>query len=110
MSLPEEPTLLQTALFHSRYTEDAGRAWAFLVFSGLLDSASYAAFSDAVARALDDVAGLADALLDHATRRAELLDVDEGCARRLWQYFEVGQTLEPDAEDEGTQPGVVVEP
>lgn len=109
MSLPEEPTLLQTALTHSRYTEDAERAWAFLVFAGLVESSAHASFLGAVAEKLDDVVGLADSLLDHATRRAELLDVDQSCAARLWQYFEVGQTLEPDAEEEGTQPGVIAE-
>lgn len=107
MSLPEEPTLLQTALTHSRYTEDAERAWAFLVFAGLVERSAHAAFVSAVAEKLDDVMGLSDSLLDHATRRAEMLDVDQGCARKLWEYFQVGQTLVPEHEEEGTQPGIL---
>ena len=50
---------------------------------------------------------LADALLDFATRRAELVDLREALATRLWQYFQVGQSLEPEF-DEGTQPGLTL--
>jgi hypothetical protein len=51
-------------------------------------------------------------LLEFATRRAELVDAGAATAKRLWQYFEVGQSLEPektiDEIEEGTQPGVNV--
>ena len=111
MQLPDEPTLLQTVLVNSPLPEDAERTWAFLLFCGLLDSKKHDDFMHLAGTKADDVLALADELLDFATQRAELLDVDQALALRLWQYFQVGQSLEPEARpagplDEGTQPGM----
>ena len=90
--------------------DDAERAWAFLIFSGLLETKTHAEFIRIVAEQDGDLVKLGEALLELATKRAELIDPNGETARRLWQYFEVGQSLEPatvrDASDEGTQPGV----
>ena len=111
MQLPPEPTLLQTVLVTSPLKEDPERAWAFLLFCGLMDSKSHADFIRLAGEHTDDVVALSDGLLDFATQRAELLDEQQSLALRLWQYFQVGQSLEPEpvlgAEtDEGTQPGI----
>jgi hypothetical protein len=105
------PTLLQTVLVNSQLKEDAERAWAFLLFCGLMDSKAHPDFIRLAGEKGDDVVALSDSLLDFATQRAELLDVEQTLAQRLWQYFQVGQSLEPErtlgAEiDEGTQPGI----
>lgn len=105
MQLPEEPTLLQTVLVTAPL-EDVERAWAFTLFCGLLESTAHDDFIRLATDKLDDPVGLADALLDFATRRAELVDLKQVLAARLWQYFQVGQSLEPEL-DEGTQPGLV---
>lgn len=113
MQLPREPTLLQTALVTSPLPEDAELAWAFLLFCGLLDSTGHDEFVRLAAEK-GDVVELSDVLLDLATPRAELLDVDQVLAARLWQYFQVGRSLAPErslgdeADDEGTQPGISV--
>ncbi len=112
MQLPDEPTLLQTTLVTSPLKEDTERAWAFLIFCGLMDSKAHGDFIRLAGEAGDDVVALSDSLLDFATQRAELLDVGQRLAKRLWQYFEVGQSLAPEREigandlDEGTQPGI----
>ncbi|MGV3619829.1 MAG: hypothetical protein ACO1OB_03370 [Archangium sp.] len=103
MQLPDDPTLLQTVLATSPLSE-VERTWAFLVFCGLVEPASHDEFIRLAAEHTDPLQ-LADALLDLATRRAELLDKREALAQRLWQYFQVGQSLEPERE-EGTQPGI----
>lgn len=112
MQLPREPTLLQTALVTSPLPEDVELAWAFLLFCGLLDSTGHDEFVRLAAEK-GDVVELSDVLLDLATPRAELLDVDQVLAARLWQYFQVGRSLEPEPHlgegpDEGTQPGISV--
>lgn len=104
MSLPDDPTLLQTALVHAPLSEDVERAWAFMIFCGLLETTAHEDFVR-LANEKHDVVTLADALLDFATRRAELVDKSQIFARRLWQYFQVGQSLEPEF-DEGTQPSL----
>ncbi|MFO0598795.1 MAG: hypothetical protein U0228_26045 [Myxococcaceae bacterium] len=111
MSSIDEATLLQTALMVSPATQDPERAWAFLIFCGLLETSAHADFIRLAAEKKDHLRALADALLDHATRRSELVDPGHRLARRLWEYFQVGQSLEPEAQlgaeiDEGTQPGV----
>ena len=107
MQLPDEPTLLQTVLLNSPLAEDLERSWAFLLFCGLLESTAHGEFLRLSAEKTDPLE-LADALLDFATRRAELVDIKQVLAGRLWQYFQVGQSLEPEPElDEGTQPGLV---
>lgn len=111
MQLPPEPTLLQTSLVTSPLTEDVELAWAFQLFCGLLESRAHADFLRAATEKAGDVVALSDALLDFATPRAELLDTDAVLAQRLWQYFQVGRSLEPDRAlgedaDEGTQPGI----
>lgn len=103
MQLPDDPTLLQTVLASSPLGE-VERTWAFLVFCGLLEPSAHDEFVR-LANDITDPVELADALLDVATRRAELLDKREELAQRLWQYFQVGQSLEPER-DEGTQPGI----
>lgn len=110
MQLPSEPTLLQTALVTSPLKDDVERAWAFLLFCGLIESKAHGDFIRLADESGDDVVALSDALLDFVTQRAELLDVEQVLAQRLWQYFQVGQSLEPEARlgevDEGTQPGI----
>lgn len=107
MELPDEPTLLQTVLVHAPLAEDVERAWAFLVFCGLLESKAHGDFVRLAAEKAGDALALAEALLDVATRRAELVDTKQELAERLWQYFQVGQSLEPER-DEGTQPGLTL--
>ena len=107
MQLPDEPTLLQTVLVHAPLAEDVERAWAFVIFCGLLEPAKHAEFIRLVGEKSGDVLALADSLLDFATRRAELVDIKQQLAGRLWQYFQVGQSLEPEL-DEGTQPGLTL--
>lgn len=107
MELPEEPTLLQTVLVNAPLKEDLERSWAFLLFCGLVESTSHAEFIRLATEKSGDVLALADSLLDLATRRAELVDHKQALAARLWQYFQVGQSLEPEL-DEGTQPGLTV--
>lgn len=107
MQLPDEPTLLQTVLVSSPLAEDVERAWAFTLFCGLLESSAHADFVRLAREKSADVLALADALLDSATRRAELVDRNQVLAQRLWTYFQVGQSLEPEP-DEGTQPGLTV--
>jgi hypothetical protein len=103
MQLPEEPTLLQTVLVNAPLAEDLERSWAF----GLFESSAHADFVRLAGEKPGDPVALADALLDFATRRAELVDMKQALAARLWQYFQVGQSLEPEL-DEGTQPGLTV--
>lgn len=107
MQLPDEPTLLQTVLAYAPLTQDLERSWAFLVFSGVLETTSHDDFVRLAAPKANDPVSLADDLLDFATRRAETVDRNQELAARLWQYFEVGQTLAPEV-DEGTQPGIEV--
>ena len=107
MELPDEPSLLQTVLVHSHLAEDVERAWAFLLFCGVCESNAHAEFIRLVKEKSGEPLALADALLDFATRRAELVDKAEALAGRLWQYFQVGQSLEPEL-DEGTQPGLTL--
>jgi hypothetical protein len=107
MELPEEPTLLQTVLVNAPLAEDLERSWAFALFCGLFESSAHAEFIKLAGEKSGDVMGLADALLDFATRRSELVDRKSALAARLWQYFQVGQSLEPEL-DEGTQPGLTV--
>jgi hypothetical protein len=113
MQLPDEPTLLQTVLVNAPLSEDVERSWAFLLFCGLLESSGHDDFVRLVGEKAGDAVALADVLLDFATRRAEMVDPNQVLATRLWQYFQVGQSLEPEPElDEGTQPGLAspVEP
>lgn len=105
MDLPDEPTLLQTVLANAPLAEDPQRAWAFMIFCGLLDTTAHADFVRLAGEKAGDPLALADALLDAATARAELVDRRQELALRLWQYFQVGQSLEPERE-EGTNPGV----
>ena len=107
MQLPDEPTLLQTVLVTAPLVEDVERSWAFVVFCGLCESSAHADFVRLAKEKAGDALALADALLDFATRRAELVDKDQALASRLWQYFQVGQSLEPEL-DEGTQPGLTL--
>ncbi|MFZ5441121.1 MAG: hypothetical protein ACOZQL_14020 [Myxococcota bacterium] len=112
MQLPREPTLLQSTLVTSSL-DDVERAWAFQLFCGLLESRAHDEFVRLAGEHRADVVALSDALLDFATQRAELLDVESVLAQRLWQYFQVGQSLLPDRRlgeelDEGTQPGISV--
>lgn len=109
MTLPEEPTLLQTVLVSAPLNDDPERAWAFALFCGLFESSAHADFIRLAKEKPDDAVALAESLLDFATRRAELVDANEALAKRLWQYFQVGQSLEPEL-DEGTQPGLTVPP
>ena len=106
MQLPDEPTLLQTVLVTAPLGEDVERSWAFVVFCGLCESSAHDDFIRLAKEKADPLA-LADALLDFATRRAELVDSNQALASRLWQYFQVGQSLEPEL-DEGTQPGLTL--
>lgn len=105
MELPEEPTLLQTVLVNAPLAEDPERSWAFALFCGLFESSAHADFIRLAQEKSGDVMALADGMLDFATRRAELVDRKQALAARLWQYFQVGQSLEPEP-DEGTQPGL----
>ncbi len=105
MQLPDDPTLLQTALVTAPLAQEVERTWAFLVFCGLLEPSAHDDFVRLAAEHAGNALELADGLLDFATRRAELLDKREDLAQRLWQYFQVGQSLEPERE-EGTQPGI----
>lgn len=105
MQLPEDATLLQTVLVYAPLTQDLERAWAFLVFAGVLETKAHDDFLRLAAPKAADPVSLADDLLDFATRRAETMDQGQELAARLWQYFEIGQTLEPER-DEGTQPGI----
>lgn len=107
MQLPDEPTLLQTVLVNAPLAEDLERSWAFVLFCGLFESSAHADFVRLAGEKAGDPVALADALLDFATRRAELVDLKQALAARLWQYFQVGQSLEPEL-DEGTQPGLTV--
>lgn len=107
MELPDEPTLLQTVLVNAPLKEDLERSWAFALFCGLFESNAHADFIRLAGEKADDVMALADALLDVATARAELVDRKQALATRLWQYFQVGRSLEPEP-DEGTQPGLTV--
>ncbi len=107
MQLPDDPSLLQTVLVHAPLTEDVERSWAFLLFCGVCESTAHADFIRLAKEKPGDPVALADALLDFATRRAELVDLKEALATRLWQYFQVGQSLEPEL-DEGTQPGLTL--
>lgn len=109
MTLPEEPTLLQTVLVSAPLKDDPERAWAFVLFCGLFESSAHDDFIRLAKEKADDAMALADSLLDFVTRRAELVDAKETLAKRLWQYFQVGQSLEPEL-DEGTQPGLTVPP
>ena len=107
MQLPDEPTLLQTVLVTAPLGDDVERAWAFGLFCGLFQSSAHADFVRLAKEKAGDEMALADALLDFATPRAELVDRKQALADRLWQYFQVGQSLEPEP-DEGTQPGLTV--
>jgi hypothetical protein len=107
MELPEEPTLLQTVLVNAPLQEDVERSWAFALFCGLFESSAHAEFIRLAGEKSADALELADALLDLATRRSELVDLKSALAGRLWQYFQVGQSLEPEP-DEGTQPGLTL--
>lgn len=107
MELPDEPTLLQTVLVNAPLKEDVERAWAFALFCGLFESNAHADFVRLASEKSGDVVALSDSLLDFATRRAELVDMKQALATRLWTYFQVGQSLEPEL-DEGTQPGLSV--
>jgi hypothetical protein len=109
MTLPEEPTLLQTVLVNAPLKDDPERTWAFALFCGLFESNAHDDFIRLAKEKADDGIALADSLLDFATRRAEILDAKETLAKRLWTYFQVGQSLEPEL-DEGTQPGLTVPP
>ncbi len=99
MELVEEQTLLQTALQVSPL-HDAELSWAFLVYCGLLETGARDEYLDALAECTPET--LADALLDFASRRAELLDKRGALAARLWEYFQLGRSLQPEAE---TNPG-----
>jgi hypothetical protein len=107
----DESTLLQTCVELCPF-DDAERAWAFLVFCGLIETKAHAEFIRVVVEKDGDLVKLGEALLEFATKRAELVDPGAATARRLWQYFEVGQSLEPEKtlgeNEEGTQPGVNV--
>ncbi len=105
MQFIEEPTLLQTALMNAHLEDDVELAWAFSLFCGLLESNAHEHFVRLATENVNEPLALADALLDFATRRAELVDKRQALARRLWQYFQVGHSLEPEL-DEGTQPGM----
>jgi len=107
MHLPVDPTLLQTVLVTAPLVEDVERTWAFALFCGLFESSAHADFIRLAKEKPADPLALADALLDFATRRAELVDAGEALASRLWQYFQVGQSLQPEL-DEGTQPGLTL--
>lgn len=106
----DESTLLQTCVELCPF-DDAERAWAFLVFCGLIETKAHAEFIRVVIEKDGDLVKLGEALLEYATKRAELVDPGATTAKRLWQYFEVGQSLEPEKTvepEEGTQPGVNV--
>lgn len=107
MQLPDDPTLLQT-IFSVAPLEDAELTWAFAVFSGVLETRAHDEFIAAVAEATPET--LADACLDFATARAELLDARAILAGRLWQYFTVGQSLQPEAPEAKTNPEGVAAP
>lgn len=107
MQLPEEPTLLQTVLVYAPLAQDLERSWAFLIFSGVLETKAHDDFLRLATPKVNEPVSLADDLLDFATRRAETMDPRQELAARLWQYFEVGQSLAPEV-DEGTQPGIQV--
>ncbi len=107
MQLPEEPTLLQTVLVTSPLGDDVELAWAFALFCGLFESKAHDDFVRLATEKAGDALAMADALLDVATARGELVDRDQGLADRLWQYFQVGKSLEPEP-DEGTQPGLTL--
>lgn len=107
MQLPDDPTLLQSILSVSPL-HDAELTWAFAVFCGVLEPRAHDDFIAAVAECTPDT--LADACLDFATRRAELLDARALLAGRLWQYFLVGQSLQPEAPEAKTNPEGVAAP
>ena len=107
MQLPEEPTLLQTVLVTAPLGDDVELAWAFALFCGLFESKALSDFVRLATEKAGDALALADAVLDIATPRAELVDREQGLADRLWQYFQVGKSLEPEP-DEGTQPGLTL--
>jgi hypothetical protein len=119
MQRPEDPTLLQSTLLAAPLSADVERSWAFLVYCGVIDPSVHEHFISLAAQ--HDATALADAVLDHATPRAELLDHGHVLATRLWQFFEVGQSLMPETtrlereldDATKTQPGVsgpVLEP
>ncbi len=107
MQLPDEPTLLQTVLVTAPLGDDVERAWAFALFCGLFESNAHNDFVRLATEKAGDALALADAVLDIATPRAELVDRQQELADRLWQYFQVGKSLEPEP-DEGTQPGLTL--
>lgn len=107
MQLPSEPTLLQTVLVTAPLGDDLERAWAFALFCGLFESSARAEFVRLATEKAGDELALAEALVDLATPRAELVDRQQALADRLWQYFQVGKSLEPEP-DEGTQPGLTL--
>lgn len=106
MKLPSEPTLLQTVLMNAPLGQDVERAWAFALFCGLLESNGHQEFLRLAKEKNNDPLALADGLLDFATRRSEMVDHEQALARRLWEFFQVGQSLEPEL-DERTQPGMM---
>lgn len=105
MESTDTPTLLQTTIAASGYAQDLELAWSYLLFCGVLESPAREAFVEAVKDKGEHPAAVAEALLDFATQRAELLDGNGALAARLRQYFALGGTLEPETEDEATLPG-----
>lgn len=111
MQSTDDKTLLQTALKLCPISEDPERAWAFLVFCGLVETRAHADFIRLAGEQSGQLTPLGDSLLDFVTRRAELVDPGSALAQKLWTYFQVGSSLEPDTQlgaemDEGTQPGI----
>jgi hypothetical protein len=111
MQSADEKTLLQTALKMCPVHEDPERAWAFLVFCGLVETRAHADFLRLASERSGQITALGDSLLDFVTRRAELVDPGSALAQKLWTYFQVGSSLEPEPQlgadmDEGTQPGI----
>lgn len=107
----EEKTLLQTALKMCPISDDPERAWAFLVFCGLVETRAHADFIRLANEQSGKITALGDSLLDFVTRRAEMVDPGSALAQKLWTYFQVGSSLEPEPQlgaemDEGTQPGI----
>lgn len=107
----EEKTLLQTALTMCPISDDPERAWAFLVFCGLVETRAHADFIRLANEQSGKITALGDSLLDFVTRRAEMVDPGSALAQKLWTYFQVGSSLEPEPQlgaemDEGTQPGI----
>lgn len=107
MQLPDDPTLLQT-IFSIAPLQEPELTWAFAVFCGVLEPAAHDEFVAAVSECTPDT--LADACLDFATARAELLDARALLAGRLWQYFLVGQSLQPEAPEAKTNPELAAAP